>query len=141
MLSTAAAGGTVTNYSPRFTLSGMTGSFSDAITTALASVEGTTGPPTVNALAAAAPGAGASASAGDFNVPYNEQMGTIRYAPMPPVPPTKITATNTQPLYPRSAVQFATTVLPAPTIVTTFTQPQTFKVQSHPNTVCYLGGG
>lgn len=134
MISTAAAGGTVTNYSNRFSMTGMTGVFSPAVVTALQSVTGTAGPPTVNAIAAAVPPAGA-ATGGDFAIPYNEQVGTIRYAPMQPVPPTKITATNTQPLWPTSAVVFASTHLPIPSIVTTITQAQTFIVTSHANTV------
>lgn len=132
MISTAAAGGTVTNYSPRFTLTGMTGIFPASVD--LTGVSGTSGPPTVNNIAAAVPAAGATGAAGDYGVPYNEQSGTVRYAPMQPVPPTKITATNTAPLYPTSAVQFAKTFLPIPTIVTTITQAQTFSVSSHANT-------
>lgn len=136
MISTAAAGGTVTNYSDRFSLSGMTGTFSADVVTALAKVSGTDGPPSVNAIAAQAPAGGAATASGDFAIPYNEQEGTIRYAPMQPVPPTKITATNTDPLWPTSAVQFASTFLPNPTVVTTLTQAQTFSVASHPNSVC-----
>jgi len=135
MVSTAAAGGTVTNYSNRFTLTKMTGVFSPAVTAALAGVSGTSGPPTVNAVAAAVPVAGAPAgAAGDYGVPYNLQSGTVRYAPMQPIPPTKITATNTSPLWPTSAVQFASTFLPIPSVVTTITQGQTFSVSSHANT-------
>lgn len=136
MISTAAAGGTVTNYSNRFTLTKMTGVFSPAVTTALQGVSGTSGPPTVNAIAAAAPVAGTgTAAAGAYAVPYNEQTGTVKYAPMQPVPPTKITATNTSPLHPTSAVDLASTPLPIASIVTTVTQAQTFSVSSHANTV------
>lgn len=38
MISTASAGGTVTNYSDRFTLTGMTGTFTDAVTTVSRSI-------------------------------------------------------------------------------------------------------
>jgi len=137
MTSTAAAGGTVINYSSRFTLTGMTGSFSPAVTTALASVSGTAGPATVNNVAAAAPAAGAgTAAAGEFGVPYTLQTGLTKFAPMQPVPPTSITATNTAPLWPTSSVVFASTFLPIPSQVTTLTQAQTFSVSSHANTVC-----
>jgi hypothetical protein len=126
----------VTNYSNRFTMTGMTGVFAPAVATALEGVSGTSGPPTVNAIAAAAPNAGAGAATGtDSEVPYTAQSGTIRYAPMQPVPPTKITATNTAPLFPTSAVTLATTYLPIPSVVTTITQAQTFSVASHANTV------
>ena len=139
MLSTATAGGTVTNFSNRFTLTGMTGTFSAAVTTALATVSGTTGPATVNNVAQA-PAAGASGTAaeGVWGTPYNEQIGLTKYAPMQPVPPTAITATNTSPLWPTSSVVFATTFLPIPSIVTTLTQANTFSVSSHANTVCLV---
>jgi hypothetical protein len=137
MTSTATAGGTVINYSNRFTLTGMNGIFTPAVTTALASVSGTTGPPTVNNIAAAAPAAGSSAAAGVYGVPYTAQTGLTRYAPMQPQPPHSITATNTQPLWPTSAFSTATTNLPIPSIVTTLTQPgQASSFASHANTVC-----
>ncbi len=116
----------------------MTGVFSAAITTDLATVSGTAGPPTLNQVAAAAPAAASPAAAGaaQYAVPYNSQTGLIRYASMQPSPPTKITATNTAPLYPTSSVPIPTTYLPIPSIQTTLTQPpaaQTFA--SHANTV------
>ena len=138
MISTATAGGTVTSYSSRFTLTGMTGVFSAAVTTALATVSGTTGPAVVNAVAAAAGTTGA-ADEGVYGTPYNEQTGLTRYAPMQPVPPTAITATNTSPLWPTSSVVLVSTFLPIPSIVTTITQANTFSVSSHANTVCFPG--
>lgn len=135
MISTAAAGGTVTNYSPRFSLTGMTGTFSDAMKTANAAVTTTDKAPTVNNVAAAA-ASPASSGAAQYDVPYNEQVGTIRYAPMQPVPGTAITATKTAPLWPTSSVSLASTYLGAPSVVTTLTQAQTFSVASHANTVC-----
>ncbi len=135
-MSTATAGGTVTNFSNRFTLTGMTGTFSAAVTAALKDVVGTTGPDRINQVAAAAPAAGAgAAAAGAWGTPYNEQEGLTRYAPMQPVPGTKITATNTAPLWPTSSVVLASTFLPVPSIVTTLTQAGTFSVSSHANTV------
>jgi hypothetical protein len=134
MVSVATAGGTVTNYSNRFTLTGMTGTFSAAVTTALAAISGNTGPPTVNDVT----GSGASpapAAEGVYGTPYNEQTGLTRYAPMQPPPITSITATNTAPLWPTSSVVLATTFLPIPTILTTITQGNTFSVVSHANTV------
>ena len=137
MISTATAGGTVTNYSDRFTLTGMTGVFSTTIQTALATVSGTTGPATVNNVAAAGAAAGAAGTAADgaFGTPYNLQTGLTKYAPMQPVPPTSITATNTSPLWPTSSVVLASTFLPIPSIATTITQANTFSVSSHANTV------
>lgn len=135
IMSVAKAGGTITNYSDRFTLTGMTGTFPPAVITANAAVSGTAGPPKVNAVAApAAPGAGAI-PADAWDTPYNLQTGAIRYAPMQPIPPTKITKTDVNPLWPTSSVPIATTFLLVAPIPTTQTQPQTFVAQSHANTV------
>jgi len=134
MISVATAGGTVTNYSNRFTLTGMTGTFSQTVTDGLTSVTGTSGPDTVNDVTGAAAGTAAAAE-GVWGTPYNLQTGLTKYAPMQPVPPTAITATNTSPLWPTSSVVLASTYLPIPSVVTTLTQPQTFSVPSHANTV------
>jgi hypothetical protein len=136
MISTAAAGGTVTNYSNRFTLTGMTGTFSQDVTNALLTVSGTTGPDTVNDVTGTS--ATTAVEEGVWGTPYNLQTGLTRYAPMQPVPPTAITATNTSPLWPTSSVSLATTYLAIPSIVTTLTQPQTFSVSSHANTVSFF---
>ncbi|KAH8594954.1 hypothetical protein B0O99DRAFT_512995 [Bisporella sp. PMI_857] len=128
IISTPASGaGTITNYSPRFSLTQMTGVFSPSI----AAITTITAPPAVNQIAAAAP---ANGGTGDFATPFNEQVGNIRYAAMQPIPSTKITATNTAPLYPTSPLVIATTVMGNPTILTTITQAQTFSVSSHANT-------
>lgn len=125
-------GGTIKNYSSRFTLSGMIGVFTPAIQTALTTVSGTAGPERdTGGLAAAT-----ASIAGDlWAIPYDQQIGNTKYAPMQPIPPTKITATNTKPIWPTSGVTIATTFLPIPTIATTLTQAQTHVVPSHPNTV------
>jgi len=134
MISVATAGGTITNYSNRFTLTGMAGTFSQAVKDGLLTVSGTTGPAAVNNVAAAAAGT-ANVEAGVWGTPYNLQTGPTRYAPMQPIPPTAITATNTSPLWPTSSVVLASTYLPIPSVLTTQTQIQTFSVSSHANTV------
>ena len=133
MISVATAGGTVTNYSKRFTLTGMTGTFSQTVKTGLLTVSGTTGPDTVNNVVAAA--GNSAVEDGVWGTPYNLQTGLTKYAPMKPVPPTAITATNTSPLWPTSSVVLASTFLPIPSVLTTLTQPQTFRAASHANTV------
>jgi len=144
MISTATAGGTVTNYSNRFTLTGMTGVFAAAVTTGLTSVSGTTGPDTVNNVANAVTTAVAGTTVatgtdGLWATPYNEQEGLTRYAPMQPIPGTKITATNTSPLWPTSSVVLASTFLPIASQLTTITQSGTYSASSHANTVrCVL---
>ncbi|KAG9230945.1 hypothetical protein BJ875DRAFT_135372 [Amylocarpus encephaloides] len=128
-----ATGGTYQAFSPHFTLTGMTGAFPAIVAAAAAAPGVLTAAASVNKIAAVnAPAAGA-ADAALFTVPYNLQSGTVRYAPMQPVPGTAITATNTAPLYPTSAVVFQATYMPIPTIVTTYTQPGTFSAASHPN--------
>ncbi|EHK96933.1 hypothetical protein M7I_7333 [Glarea lozoyensis 74030] len=98
----------------------MTGAFPAAVLAAASAVTVTTPPAVINKLATApvaAPGA----------------PGAEDPAMFTPVPPTAITATNTAPLYPTSAVQFAVTALPIASIATTYTQAATFSVASHPN--------
>ncbi|KFZ09468.1 hypothetical protein V502_08747 [Pseudogymnoascus sp. VKM F-4520 (FW-2644)] len=87
--------------------------------------------PVVPAPAAPAPAAPAG---GDWSIPYDQQKGDTRYAPMQPKPPKAITATKVTPLWPTSAVKIATTFLPAATIVTTITQPPTGTAVMHANT-------
>jgi hypothetical protein len=114
----------------------MTGVFTLAVQTALTTVSGTAGPARDTSNLIAAPAPVASSVAGDqWAIPYDQQLGNTKYAPMQPVPPTKITATNTNPLWPTSGVTIATTFLPLPSIATTLTQVQTHLVPSHPNTV------
>ena len=125
------------NYSDRFTLTGMTGITPPAFVTAVTALNGVTdGPPTLNQVSNAdnAPGGGA-ADAGAFTIPYNLQTGLTKYAPMQPIPPTKITQKNYTPLYPTSAVIVATTFLGQPSLLTTLTASQTFSVSSMENTV------
>jgi hypothetical protein len=135
MTSVKADGGSVINYSSRFTLTGMTGTFTPDVVTALASVSGTTGPPTQ--LIAAAGGAQV-ASGDEYGIPYNQQTGLTKYAPMQPLPPHTITQQNTSPLWPTSSVSIATTFLPIPSVQTTITQGATWVFSSHQNTVSSL---
>ena len=142
MISVATAGGTVTNYSPRFTLSGMTGTFPANVLAGLKTVSGTAGPATVNSVAQSNqnPAAGAGAAAGGpaaslYSIPYPDQTGLTRYAPMPPQPVTSITMNKPTPQWPTSAVQYAQTNLPTPSVVTTITATVTFSVSSMENTV------
>ncbi|KAI8931237.1 hypothetical protein NX059_011585 [Plenodomus lindquistii] len=134
MVAVAKAGGQLTTYSDRFVInSGMTGAFPANVQKALADISDTTPPKTVDETGKdnAAP----DAAAGDYDVEYTMQTGPTRYAPMQPIPPTSITATNTKPLHPTSSVRIATTMLPIPSIQTTLTQSQTFSVESRENTV------
>ena len=137
MMLSAGDGGTVTNYSNRFSLSGMTGTFPATVTTGLSGLSGTNGPATLNNYAAAganAAAAGDSVVAG-ATVPYTLQTGPIRFAPMQGKPGTKITAKSASAQYPTSSVNIAQTWLPTPEAVSTQTVSATYSTSSHANTV------
>ncbi|KAK8210095.1 Cell wall synthesis protein kre9 precursor [Zalaria obscura] len=133
MISTATAGGTVINYSDHFTITGMTGTFSTNVKTGLASLSGTAGPDTVNDVSSGDT-ASAAVSGDVFTVPYYLQTGLIKYAPMQPIPPTKITAKSQSMLNPTSAFTIATTWMKQPSVTLTVTESQTFSASSIENT-------
>lgn len=131
------AGGTVTNYSPRFSLTGMTGTFPPNVEAGIKKVKGTTSPPTAKDLANS-PDAGAPdpvAPDASYAIPFLSQTGTIMYAPMQGRPGTKITAKSISPAYPTSSVKIATTHLPPPKQITTHTLSMTISTSSRENTV------
>lgn len=137
MVSVASEGGTVVNYSRRFTLTGMTGTFPQSVLDGLETVEGDEGPARENTIAGQN-NPNAKAGAGDkgpYNVAYTLQSGPTRYAPMQKQAPTKITAKQPTPLYPTSKVPIAKTWLPRPSAVTTLTQSATYSVTSRENDV------
>ncbi|KAM3082026.1 Cell wall synthesis protein kre9 precursor [Clarireedia jacksonii] len=150
IIATATAGGTVTSYSNRFSISGMTGSFPTTFT-----VSGTDGPADVNSASSktgtstktsstststsSTTTAASSADSGNiWAIPYISQTGLTKYAAMQPLPPTSISATNTAPQYPTSSVSLATTYLSPATVLQTLTQPQSATFASHANTVSLL---
>ena len=135
----SATGGTVINYSDRFSLSGMTGTFPANVQTGLKGVTGTGGPATENNIDknAAAPAAGGQAG-GPYAVTYTAQTGLTKYAPMQGKPGTKITAKSPKPQYPTSAFKLAKTFLPTPSQVTTNTVSATYSVSSKENQVCNI---
>jgi hypothetical protein len=133
----AATGGVVINYSDRFSLSSMDGIFPASVTDGLETVSGTAGPPTENDIQAPQVGGNAAASgnAGAYGTPYTLQSGPVRYAPMPPMAQTKITAKNASPQWPTSAYTPYPAIAGSPNAVTTQTQPITFTTHSIENTV------
>lgn len=154
MTSVATAGGQVINYSDRFTLTGMTGTFDATTEAANEAISGTSGPDTENQVASAAgtatgttattatvdaaavaAAAAAATQTGEFTVAYSLQTGPVRYAPMPSPPGTSITATNTAPLFPTSAATIATDFLSAASVTMTYSASNTYSVASHTNTV------
>ncbi|KIV82336.1 hypothetical protein PV11_04455 [Exophiala sideris] len=135
----AATGGTVINFSDRFTLSGMTGVFSAAVTEGLATVSGTAGPATENNIDDTTAATTAAAGAAEYTVPYTLQSGAIRYAPMPPMAQTSITAKNASPQWPTSAYTVYKTIAGTPNAVTTNTLALTFSTSSMEATVAAAG--
>lgn len=137
------SGGTLINYSERFTVTGLTGTTPPNIVKA---VDGSTkGPATENNMVNGASPQNAAAGVvpadGDYGVPYNKQSGSIRYAPMQPFPPTKISKKGKPaPLYPTSAFTIATAKLPPPTVISTITESQTVHAMTMENTVCLSVG-
>ncbi|EXJ84936.1 hypothetical protein A1O3_05611 [Capronia epimyces CBS 606.96] len=139
----AATGGTVINYSDRFSLRSMTGTFPAAVQAGLKTVTGTAGPADVNNIQAAqagdtqdtAPANGAS----EYDVPYTLQTGSIRYAPMPPQAQTKITAKNASPQWPSSSYTVYKTIAGSPNAATTHTATVTFHTSSREATVAAAG--
>lgn len=133
-MSTLKDGGQLFTFSNRFSVSGMTGTTPAAIAAA-AKAAGTTPPSEINN---AAPAAGAANPAGgQFNIPYGQQTGLTKYAPMQPVPPTKITQKHFTPLNPTSAAKLATTFLGPADVQTTLTASQTFSAKSRENPVSF----
>ena len=137
MIATAKAGGTLTVYSPRFSYKGQKATFKDKVITGMKNVKGTDGPPSTDGTVKGGTTA-AAPEASLFDVDYAMQTGTIRYAPMQPVPGTKVSAKDPKRQYPSSSVPIAKEFMPIPTIQTTVTQSQTHKVSSMANTVRLL---
>ncbi len=133
MISTG-PGGTVTNYSPRFSLTGMKGTFPAAVLAGIQKVSGTDGPPTEK-MGGNLPKTGVNAPSESFAIPFASQTGAIFYAPMQKRPGTKITAKDAKPLYPTSSVTLATGFLPTPKQTTTFTATMTISTESRAHTV------
>lgn len=132
----AATGGVVINYSGRFTLASMDGTFTPTVIAGLKTVTGTAGPPTENDIQAPqVGGTQAAAGAGQYGTPYTAQTGQIRYAPMPPMAQTQITAKNASPQWPTSAYTVYAGAAGSPNAISTQTQPITFSTVSIENTV------
>ena len=131
IVAAASQGGQIINYSDRFTITGMTGSFPPNVAAAIPG--GTTGPTNEDSISNNNGAAGAAGS----GIPYGKQTGMTKYAPMVGLPPTKISAPkNPTPMNPTSAFTIVKTPLAIPTSpLTTITASNTFSVSSVVNTV------
>lgn len=144
MISTSLDGGTITTYSPRFSLTGMTGIFAPAIERAARQVTGTHSLETQNNIVrraadpqAAVPAATPALQA-SYALAYGEQDGATKYAPMQGHAGTKITAASASLRYPTSSYSVYKTFAPIPKQVTTQTMSGTFSTQSYENTVSFV---
>jgi hypothetical protein len=125
-------------YSKRFTLTDMTGSFSPTVSAALESISTTDGPPSSDRLGKRQ--ADPAAVPALHDVPYPDQTGSIRYAPMAKQPGTKISLDSAEPQFPTSEHTIATTFLPTPAIETTISVAAPKTVISMENTVSFTCG-
>jgi hypothetical protein len=142
MISTGVDGGTDIVYSARFGLTGMTGVFTAAQQQGVtaAGSDTTFVPPAAHNLVTAAAGAGTAAAApvtGMFDVPYLSQTGFIKYAPMQPIPGTKITKKTASMMNPSSAFTIFKTYAPPASITYTLTESQTLTHSSRENPVSF----
>lgn len=121
----------------------MTGTFEPEVAAALKDVTGTSGPPSKNNVQGSSSSTTGSITTiessatndpntGPYATPYPLQTGLVRYAPMQPQPPKKITKTDVKPQWPTSSQPIATKLLPIPSIIKTETALRTHSVASHP---------
>ncbi|RMZ89357.1 hypothetical protein DV736_g3416, partial [Chaetothyriales sp. CBS 134916] len=133
-----APGGAIVNFSDRFSLTGMTGVFTAKVLAGLKTVTGTQGPATINDIT----DTGSSDSTTNpalYTTPYTLQSASIRYAPMPPMAPTSITAKAASSQWPTSAYTVYKSYAGQPNAITTHTLEQTFSVSSREATQAAAG--
>lgn len=148
MISTLPGVGTVTNFSKRFSFTGMTGNFPPDVTAAIKALGPAVvaGPADINKAKpdgvkqnpAADPNVDLQIGTALFAVPFAKQTGQTRYAPMMMIPPTKINKKHKPtPAHPTSKVNVAKARLkPARGIQTTVTQSRTYTMATRENPVC-----
>ncbi|PGH17990.1 hypothetical protein AJ80_04611 [Polytolypa hystricis UAMH7299] len=121
-------------HSSRFTLSDMTGSFSETVANGLRDISSSsTEPPPVDSDIQKRQAAAAAAAAQGYTIPFGQQTGLTRYAPVATLPPTKITKKDPTRLFPTSAFDIAKSHLPKPTIKATVSVPLPSTVKSIEN--------
>lgn len=121
----ATTDGYTIHYSPRFKLTGMTGSkLPDTLLI--------TAPPTPETRVTTGD-LGATIDSKSFDIPYGEQNGKAKFAPMQTQPGTKITATTWSRRYATSAVSFFTSLTATPVQHTTLTPGWSYYISSDYN--------
>jgi Yeast cell wall synthesis protein KRE9/KNH1 len=135
MVSSLQSGGTIVNYSSRFTLSGMIGTFAPAIFAGMQDVGANINGPSRQSFLGQ--NLNNQHPFDPWNIPLGQQTGSIVYAPMQSYPPTKITKSLPTPQYPSSPYTIVTTMMPPnPSISKTMTQAITWSFQQMENPVC-----
>ncbi|GKZ22818.1 hypothetical protein AbraIFM66951_006612 [Aspergillus brasiliensis] len=124
----------VVNYSDRFTLTNMTGSFSPTIMNGIYSALYSTDPSPPGHEDENHEELRKRQVAGPYTIPYQLQTGPTRYAPMAKKPGSTIPAGTPTPQYPASAYSIATTYLPQATVQVTLSASETYSVISIENT-------
>ncbi|KAI9927347.1 hypothetical protein MW887_002959 [Aspergillus wentii] len=122
----------IINYSSRFTLTGMSGSFSSHLMNGINSVVDS------NALPIGEEHEREELrkrqNVGAYTIPYSLQTGPTKYAPMAKQPGSTIPAKSPTPQYPTSHYSIATTYLPEATVQQTLSAAATYSVSSVENT-------
>ncbi|GAQ47225.1 beta-1,6-glucan boisynthesis protein [Aspergillus niger] len=124
----------VVNYSDRFTLTNMTGSFSPTVLNGLHSAMHPTDSFPSSLEDDNHEELRKRQVAGPFTIPYQLQTGPTRYAPMAKKPGSTIPPGTPTPQYPTSAYSVATTYLPQATVQMTLSASETYSVVSIENT-------
>lgn len=134
---------TVINYSERFSVTGMTGTFSELVQYGLSPTANDTSESHQDLKVRKRQVAAAIIPAKDvYDVPYPEQSkGLTKYAPMGKRPATTITAKSGPPQFPTSTFSVARTFLPIPTWQTTLTASRTWTDSLIENPVSFVGAG
>lgn len=126
----------VVNYSDRFSIINMTGSFSSRVKSGIHSIQDAHGPASREGYEYE--GLQKRQAAGEHTVLYAYQTGPTRYAPMAKKPGSTIPPGKPTPQNPTSPYTIATTYMPAPTVETTVSADLTYSVSSIENTVCQV---
>jgi hypothetical protein len=114
-------GGYLIRYTNRFQLAGMTGSYQ---------ASGSGVAPTGETHDQQDAEAAAQKISASFSVPYTEQTGSTRYAPMQMQPDSTITATAWSRRFPSSAVTYYSTFHSSPNVLSTVTPGWSYTMNS-----------
>lgn len=132
---------TVVNYSERFSVNGMTGTFSELVQYGLSLTANDTSEShqDLKLRKRQVVAAGIVPAKDVYDVPYPEQSkGLTKYAPMGKRPATTITAKSGPPQFPTSTFSVARAFLPIPTWQTTLTASRTWTDSLIENPVSFV---